>query len=190
MKLNQILLIVGLLYCGTSISYSQKMTVYKTFEDYSNDKGVEYDEFRKTMTVVSNLFLFVKKGKKKSKISCKEIWGFKYGDALFRIDQEIFYPARLMVAENLYYWENGIGHLIMIRDNKEIASYRGFDYYLSKDLTSKMVGISFSNSINASMHDNYRKFKQDYPEFTEIYDCIEEYLLISIVRDCINRYFK
>ena len=70
------------------------MIIYRTFEDYEQDKGelktgdLVYDgtySFRKQYITLKNKTPGIPKGQRKIKIYGKDMWGFELNNILFRI---------------------------------------------------------------------------------------------------------
>jgi hypothetical protein len=95
-------------------------------------------------------------------------------------------PVRLMSYGAVYYWENGFAHLHMQHDSTEAS---GFEYgraaYLSKDVQSEIVPASFKADDTRSAS---AKFREDYPAYGSMLDCIGEGTELDSVRQCVVEY--
>lgn len=131
--------------------------------------------------------MIFKKDQKKVKIHCKDIWGFSYKDALFRIDKNYSQPARVASSGKIIYYENGIAHLEMIRDNKEEGSFSiGYFCYVSKNLESELIPMP--GSLISDARKKINKFKEENPEYKELFNCIEKNYNYLNVRPCITEF--
>lgn len=145
----------------SNLSNAQKLTVYNSYQDYTDKKGDIYDEYDNLSTSFSGYTLKLYKGEEKVKVLCKDIWGFEYGGNLFRIvaDKGGF-PCMLRSSGKICYYENGTAHINMIRDkSKKGQTIQGGIYYISETINSSIEPL------------NLFKFKKTHPEIIE---CLKE----------------
>ena len=129
------------------------------------------------------LFFIDQQGNKK-KIACKNIWGFKYGDALFRTEPRSSQPARVMSLGEIVYYENGLAHLEMIRDNSTTGrSDLGYYSYISPNLKAPMTPLpNFGFSSKAR---RMRELLKIHPEYKPLFECLEKDYDLKTVIYCV-----
>src|SRR5690606_19129909 len=112
------------------------------------------------------------------------MWGFNYGDALFRIDKKHSQPTRVMNAGKIIYYENGIAHLSMIRDNSQSGSFSiGYYCYVSKNINSEMIPMPVR--LISDARKRIKEFTEENPEYKNLFDCIEKNYNYFNVRPCV-----
>lgn len=157
--------VILLLFFWNHVAYSQ-VTVFRTYEDFKNERGENYDEYNSYLVALGSATLYFLKDNAKHKIQCKDIWGFVYKDVLFRIDEFSNQPARLMSHGKIFYYENGIAHLDMLKHNKDNGtSPSSLSVFFSKSLDTPVVSSGTSKP--------YNKFKTNHPEYKEFLECID-----------------
>lgn len=191
MKNNVKILLVLITLLIPALSKAVEIIIYKTYEDYQNKNGEHYDKYVATYFAHSTFKYFAtiefSKGGKKKKIKCEDMWGFTYGDQLFRIfkeyDNTLFFPARAVsVGKKICYYENGTLYLEMKihPTKKKDDSIEGFDCYISKDLQSYLFPYSevcFPNPTEGKIR--LKKIRKSTPELNEYLDCIGDPCLTS-----------
>lgn len=187
MNKNKLILIL-LLMLLTSIAKTQ-VVVYRTFEDFQNEIGEEYDDYHSCSHTMGNVKLKFKKGGKKIKIHCKDLWGFTYKDAFFRIHKKHSKPTRLISLGKIAYYENGVAHLTMIKNNKDSGSFSiGYFCYLSKNIGSELIPMP--TNLISDVKKDIKNFKEKHPEYKDLFDCIEKDYHYLNVRPCIKEFEK
>lgn len=181
-----------LLIFFTLIANAQ-ITVYTSYDDYKNKKGITYEGFQYHTATNKNFKLLFKSDGKKTVISCKDIWGFtykkEYQEGLFRVDRTDNQPCRVLSLGKIVYYENGGAHLNML--NSYIAEAPiafGYFCYLSKDINSDFVPMP-AFLANKSRQE-YKAFKEGNPQYKELFDCIEKDYDYKKVRICIEEFEK
>ena len=112
--------------------------------------------------------------------------GFKYNGHLFRTDH-VGNIARVMATGDFIYYENGGAHLQMLRFNKNEGDFNsGYACYLSKDLSSDMCPLPSTTISDARKM--FKNFKDKYPEYEELYECIGKRTNYEHVRECVQEY--
>jgi hypothetical protein len=115
--------------CFNSLIYSQKtefdkkIYVYKTYEDYTNDKFEEKGELDGHEWVIfSGAKIFLKSNNpERAYFKANEIWGFKIDKYLFRaINGE--YPVCLIKEKGKYFYAIGTLQLTRIKFDSPKAS--------------------------------------------------------------------
>lgn len=183
MLLKNILLLA---YILTSYLSHGQVTVYYTYEDFKNEKGENYSDYGGFFISGAVTLTFIK-DKKKHKIKCKDMWGFTYKDAFFRTDEFNKVPARLMSFGKIFYYENGLAHLNMLKNNTDSGSTpSSFMFFFSKSLETPVVACT---SYRASgSHIIYQQFKDDYPEYKVLFDCINDNYHVDTARRCVSSF--
>lgn len=102
-------LLLGLTASPTVLAQNgPEITVFKTYEDFEAKRGQDYERYSGYMHVMGKVTLFLYDRGEKEKVKCANIWGFRYKDALFRVDKRYEQPAKLMSYGRLCYYENGM----------------------------------------------------------------------------------
>lgn len=145
--------------------------------------GEPVGEFVDLYPVFGQWTLFFVKDGVERKVKCKDIWGFTYKGVLFRITDEGPIPVRLMTEGQVCYYENGIAHLKMQRDNVELAEYEiGQSAYISKDIKSPIVPARFKEGDKRSISG---RFRIDHPELDALCECIGATEDMDRTRQCV-----
>lgn len=168
-----------------SATLKAQVEVYRTYEDYQNGVSESYELYGGSMHMGGRASLFFYKNDKKTTIKCKEMWGFKYKDVLFRNDVVNSHPTRVVIEGKVVYYENGFAHLEMLKYNKKEGKYElGRFCYLSKDLNSEIIPIPAHDKDYLKA---MKPFKAQYPEFQSMYECIEKEYSIDNVKGCVEK---
>ena len=145
--------------------------------------GEPVGEFVDLYPVFGQWTLFFLKDSVERKVKCKDIWGFTYKGILFRITDEGPIPVRLMTEGEVCYYENGVAHLKMQRDNVELAEYEiGQSAYLSKDIKSPIVPARFKDGDARSISG---RFREEHPELERLCTCIGASEDMDRTRQCV-----
>jgi hypothetical protein len=180
--------ILVLLFLVISIFANAQIEIYRTYEDYQKKNGEKFDEYVGYFHSMGNVKLTFKKNGEKTKIFCKDMWGFLYKDVLFRVDN-FNQPTCVMSTGKIIYYENGIAHLEMIRDNKETGDFTiGYYCYVSKNLNSDIIPMP--SSLISDAYKKIRIFKEENPQYSRLFDCIEKDYNFYKVRACVAEYEK
>lgn len=180
--------ILVLFFFYSSIIFSQ-IKIYQTFEDYKINKSQEFDELKNYY----NFRLYLSKNNKDYKIHCKDIWGFKFKNSLFRVKPV---PVKLVSKGKLFYYENGAANIKMLIEESSSAYYRNFfdgsSAYISKDINSTLIplGGPYDDILTRiRVKKKIKKFKQKYPEFDLFFECLRNNR-IETIRRCITNFEK
>lgn len=183
MLLKKVFFLLSFL-CGY-ISFSQ-VVVYETFEDFKNDKGEKYDDYH-GFSGFHSVNLFFLRGKKKHKVRCKDIWGFTYRDALFRVDERNNQPARLVSHGKIFYYENGVAHLSTLKADSYFATSFGFAVYFSNTIDSEV--IAFTSNVTMASRRDMKAYIKDNPQYKALFDCIgDDVTYPYTARTCVNSF--
>jgi hypothetical protein len=169
---------------------SAQVTIYRTFDDFENEHGEALDKYIGYMHMAGSVKLTFEKDGHKKKIHCRDMWGFRIGDDLFRIDKRYNQPTKVVSVGKICYYKNGIMRLEVIRARNKNAkkvvhgSTLGYYNYVSKSLNSDL--LSLNGRIGQGKVD---EFKTQYPEYTTLLECIEERSYTN-VRPCIEEFEK
>lgn len=188
MKSFLILLFTTLLFF---LNANSQIVIFQTYEDYKNGVGEKYDSYRGYTSVLNNLKLNLVKDNKNVNVSCENMWGLTYNDVVFRIDNSSkpYQIARLIFNGKICYYENGYAHLEMIRDNKTTGDFSiGNLNSLSKDINSEICALPFNMAIELKR--KYNAFKEEYPEYKSIFECIGKDFSQKNVLSCVQLFEK
>lgn len=183
--MKQIITIFFLAFLFLPSSTYAGITIYETYEDYQADKGEKYDSYHNHLTIAGSVRLILKKGGKKMKVNCKNIWGFKYDDALFRVDSKFNQPTKVVHEGDLIYYENGLAHLDMIKQKTEFVALQvGYFSYFSKDINSELVPVPAQGQNGGK---RWKKFKGENGKFRKLFNCVDESPIYYSIRECVKR---
>lgn len=164
-----------------------QVTIFRTFEDFKNQEGEQLDSYSYTMNSIGTIKLVFMKDGEKVKFKTREIWGFFYKNAFFRIDEITQLSLRVMSAGKVIYYENGAAHLTMLRDDKNSGSFSDGNFsYISQNINSEIIPINWR--INKKRKNPYLKLKEENPESKELFDCIEKDIDYKNIRECFEKY--
>jgi hypothetical protein len=172
-------------FCVLS-SYAQ-VQVYTTQAEYENGGGTMYTDYLKWSGSGDNVTITFSDNGDKVKIKCADMWGFTYKDELFRTAKvnKGAQLGMLMSKGKVYYYENGVAHLRILKHGGEQFEIYGADgygimYYFSASETSDLVVIRLP--FDNKKMDLYEFISR--PEYKELYDCgVTNGLLV--IRDCV-----
>lgn len=165
-----------------------EITVYETYEDFANKKGRNYDRYTAYMHIAGKVTLILMHNNEKEKVKCADIWGFRYKDALFRIDRRYEQPARLMNYGRICYYENGAAHLTMMRDSSSNSTFNiGAYCYVSTDLKDDLYQFS---GLKKDGKKALEHFIQINPFYRQYFDCVGHTNSVSKHRECIAQFEK
>ncbi|MCU0318596.1 MAG: hypothetical protein MUE88_00745 [Flavobacteriales bacterium] len=165
-----------------------EITIYDTYEDFETKKGRDFDHYTSAMHVAGKVTLILLHNNEKVKIKCSDIWGFRYKDALFRIDHRYDQPAKLMSYGRICYYENGPAHIAMMRDSTTSASFSlGAYCYVSVDLKDELYQFS---GLKKDGKKALEHFVQINPIYRQYFDCVGHTNSVSIHRECIAKFEK
>ncbi len=178
-----IILALAILVSSASVyCHSDKgVVVYSSYEQYKLKKGDAYDEY---VTWKSGASLVVKHNGNEEKVSSKNMWGFTYKNALFRICEIYNAPARLMSNKNIYYYENGLIHLTMLRDSVNSAQTNsGSLFYVSQTMQSEVLPIDYRSKATKSA---LKRFLKMFPQHKSIIACLASTTVGSYGHTCVE----
>ncbi len=179
------ILLTLLLFFSCSV-YSQ-VTVYATYEDFVNQKGVQYDDYKSWAFAGRKMSLVLLKDGEKHKIGCdKKTWGFVYKDVLFRVYVKYRQPVRLMSQGKICYYENGAAHLSMLSTGKSSGTAQGGVHsFFSAKINSEIV--PFKGTDERSESGMLFRSNSDYKY---LIGCLKKYMDIDFVRGCVSNFEK
>lgn len=165
----------------------QQVIVYKTYDDYKNNTGKEYQEF--TRYIFTNLSgsLVVKNGNEKSMIRWRDVWGFKINFFVYRIFEGEAY--RLVVpGPKLYYYDDGKTHIAGELGNRYDISNGIPTSFLSKTLESDIITVfRTSHAYDETKQIEKLKKKLPEPEYKSFFDCLGTSVFGPVLVDCVKK---
>lgn len=162
-----------------------QVTIYQSYEDFKSDKGEKYGHYKSHIAVMGSVKLNFAKVKKKGMVNCKDIWGFKYDDMLFRVHKKFKQPARVMHEGEIIYYENGLAHLEMIKRKSEMMNITtGYAVYFSKDLSSELIPMPSTGQAGGKP---YKQFKKANPKLRSLFNCIDQAPVFYSIRECMKQ---
>ncbi|MDA9773988.1 hypothetical protein N9B82_03435 [Saprospiraceae bacterium] len=186
MKFTQLLFVF--IFCSLNALYSQaaEIILFETHEDYLNGKGTAYEgkyEFVGGIILWTRpVIRFRNLNALKDKsvyfdIQSKEIWGFKYGDHLFRIYDKYFIPVFVRESGDFIYYENGFAILEILDAGVSLDSKLGDYKTMQFGYTYKAQFVS--KSLRSRIYQFTPRMKsvrvlREIPSVRSVYDCIKE----------------
>ncbi|MCC6700766.1 MAG: hypothetical protein IT221_04535 [Fluviicola sp.] len=188
MKTIKLILVLSILFF-THNSHAQ-FKVYRTFEDAQNDIGEEYDDYSGYFHAMGSVRLKLLKDSIETTVECKNIWGFTYKGAIFRVEKKYSQPAIILSNNNIVYYENGLAHLHMLKFNSNNAEVNvGQACYISTDINSEMIAVPIL--YRRDVMKRFKKFIKNNPEYKPLGDCILiKVRTLTIIRSCIEEFQK
>lgn len=185
--------VLSLLCIWLSLVVQSQVTVFKTFEDFQAEKGETYEEYEKYVINFGSFAMKLKNGSKSTKIKASNIWGFTYGDALFRIEGENNLPVMVLSLGKIVFYGNGLAFLTMIKEQDNSGSfYSGHHGYMSKDINSPIYPVvtrPVGALIAGDPHVSFKKFRDSHPEYTPIFRCIGAYYKnLDLMLECVQKF--
>ena len=166
-----------------------EVIVFETFQDFVDQKGTTYDDYHGYSHAMGAVKIILKDNGKKVKIKCRDIWGFVYNDALFRTDHVHDQPVRLLSFGKICYYENGIAHLNMLKNDSESGSFSiGYYCYVSATIDGTLVPMP--STLLSDARKKIKKFKEANPQYKDLFDCIEKNYNYQNVRPCVEEFEK
>ena len=119
-------------------------------------------------------------------VRCKDIWGFRLGSALYRVEPDMGLPAFVVTTDAPWFYENGIAHLrrYLEETTTEYVEW-GPPGYLSHDLNSDMKHLGRSNMEYDRL--GVGKLLKSTPAYAALRECVGTYFYYHPVRRCILR---
>ncbi|MDA9774485.1 hypothetical protein N9B82_05970 [Saprospiraceae bacterium] len=205
------LMLIGVLFFGNSNTMQgAKLTIYNNYEDYVSNQGIHYEgdfEFReitKHMSLNAAKFRNVDKehGERRVKVKLWVVWGFQFGDHLFRVTEKYDVPVYVRQEGSLIYYENGAAILRMLKLGKSLDQ----DTYSYETKTTRPPVVMDSSLITASMFvsktlksriypfspKEKKKLIELLPEIAAVYECLDGSVGIQMKRSrmCFDEVIK
>lgn len=163
------------------VLYSQSVTVYRSFEEYQNKKGLKFEAYQKMVHTPSGKYrLVVRKAGKNMKVKCEKLWGFVLAKELYRTYGTGQY-VKLVSEDKLYYFENGEAYL-----NKGTFIVGHYNF-VAKTIDGELVPMPNPDS-KPEIIQQYEQFKESNPQYKKFFDCFDKSHNLEICRDCIDRF--
>lgn len=145
-------------------SRSQTLIVFKTFDDFLNNKGEKHEglTYSGANTGPAFMVLVFNSLFGKFRLSQKGHWGFIYKGQLYKFDNRRDPVWVGIVGKNIVYYENGYAHL-----NEKGYCPAGWFYYLSADLNSDPFVIPTRRHV-------YKRIMEANPECKPLFECIDQ----------------
>lgn len=143
------------------ITPSAQITMYKSYNDYIDKKGIDY-EFVK---ISGWKKIMIKVDGKTTTFPVEDFWGWTYKKVLFRVDKSTKTYGAVVKAGNCIYYEQGYGWMSALKNLLTFFTYSsvGQNQYISQDLESEMYVLE---------PDEMKDFSANYPQFASVASCI------------------
>ena len=197
--MKNILVFLLLAFSSIMLHAQDSLIIYKTFEDYQQDKGelrtgdLVYSgtfTFRKKYFTLKNKTPDIPKEQKKIKIHGKDMWGFKLNNVLFRVKEKLGIPVCLMSEGKFFYYENGLVHIRILlskkpRNVEQLTDGWGGRAYFSTEINSELKRLPGFGEIGGNRTNN--KYIHRYPELKEFFMCAKGYRYPKL-RKCVEEF--
>jgi hypothetical protein len=181
-----------LFFLGNTIQVKAQTGVYRTYDDYLNNKLEVMDRYKGHFDSFSRItYLFKKKGGGSVKIKCMDVWGCVVNGCLFRTNRITSQPVYVsMIGKKTVYYQNGLAYLQICRDNSTTGEYsHGHLCYISKDLNSEIVDTDNTTEVlNKTLQDFLQNLANSNPEYKSLTDCIGKRKNCDGVLECIKTF--
>ena len=171
------------------LSLQAQTKIFKSYEEYVNGTGKTIDgNYTDWVSgTFGSLIKITKSDGKVEKIHLKEFWGFTNQGYIFR--KLGFELAVLVDTGKINFWYNGMAAVRLLPSLKANVTLVGHPdehslCYLSVgDINAPIYKMDFLYGQKY-----FKRFKKDFPDYDDFYDCLEKYLLYNEVRKCVNTY--
>lgn len=183
-------LILVLVLLSIGFTSKAQIKIYRTYLDYTSQNVEQYDTYNTYSLTLGKAQLHLKNGDDKVKIWCRDIWGFEYRGATFRVDKENERPVRVMNEGKIVYYENGLEHLTMLRDNQnpDYLSAEANEYlsYFSESINSPIIPVPRLMMIKGAK--KLQLFEKENEEYKELFECIGNDHNYLTIRSCVEAF--
>ncbi|MCW3084165.1 MAG: hypothetical protein JWP12_1531 [Bacteroidetes bacterium] len=168
---------------------AQTVIIYKTYEDFQNNNGEQYDSLKNAWA--SHFHMALLKDGKRIAVEGKNFWGFKYGDALFRVNKGAAYRV-LTYGPKLCYYEDGYAYIVSIMHKESMVSFEnGMPVsFISTSLNSEL--ITLFRTVHDYKHEEKQieklRTKLAGPVYDDFFKCINGSLFIDVLRACTQKF--
>lgn len=163
-----------------------QVVIYPTVEAYRTRTGESVGAFVELLPARRDHLLAVDKDGARREVPCSTLWGFTYGDVVYRINSdERHAPVRLWTQGGICYYENGHAHLRMQHERLEqvmFAEGQGHRSYVSKDLEGPIVPAVFREGDARSASG---RFRMAHPQYAPLFTCIGDADDLDRTRQCV-----
>ena len=147
----------------------------------------DYDKY--WYDTLGNSTVTFEKAGKKFTFDCSKIWGFQYHYKLFRSGKDGTPPLRIISAGKIVYYENGLAHLEMLKNDSENGNFsKGFYCYVSVNLLGKTVAMP--PELSNELYKEVEKFKKENKQYKKLFECIESDYNYPKISECIKKFEK
>ncbi|MBK6626629.1 MAG: hypothetical protein IPJ87_15635 [Flavobacteriales bacterium] len=163
-----------------------QVVLYPSMEAYRTRAGEAVGAFVELVPAGRDHRITVEKDGARREVGCSTLWGFGYGDVVYRINpDERHAPVRLWTHGGICYYENGHAHLRMQHERLEqvmFAEGQGHRSYVSKDLEGPIVPAVFREGDERSASG---RFRAAHPQYAPLYTCIGGADDLDRTRQCV-----
>jgi len=187
--MKKIMLLILAVFCTANLFAN--VIVYKTYQDYVDNKGVSYDEYagQKEGHLTVDVSYVFKKGGEKTEIKNTDMWGLKVNDVLFRVfhNGRGSSAGRVMSTGKVTYYEFGREHIDNVNKGKP-------DEKIDSDKAWKAISVGLNDPIcwaffpddKNRMNKKDQEYQKSHPEFEQLYNCIKDHSDVKIIRKCVK----
>ena len=198
--------IFGLLFFGLFIGkaqekYSGSIVIYPTYEDYLQNSGIVHEgDYMSTSSghffgKVRYTFKEKKQNSseksKKIKLYTNDIWGFKWGDGLYRISpfyepMYVFYNGKVVYYE-ICDFDISESHLVAPTDTDVDKYVDVTECVISEGLNTDLFVVRYNNSSKRRKEnlEGTKRMLQKHPNGMQVFECLTQTKNFKERRKCI-----
>jgi hypothetical protein len=199
-------LIFGLFFFGIFIGkaqekYSGTIIIYPTYEDYLQNSGIVHEGdylstgsghfFGRVWYTFKEKKLKSSGKRKKLKLYTNDIWGFKWGDGLYRISpfhepMYVFYNGKVVYYE-VCDFHISITHFVAPTDTDVDKYVDVTECVISEGLNTNLFVVQYNNS-NKRRKENLegtKRLLQKHPNGMQVFECLTQTKKFKERRKCI-----
>lgn len=184
--MNKLKSVLFVFLCSIMLHTKSQVIIYSTYEDYTQNKGVKYDDYNGWSHAGGSVTLYLENNKKKVSVKCKDIWGLTYDSALYRIDKRLSQPYVLAMKGKIFLYLNGCSQLSFSKHETYSPDMSpGYAFAISRDINSAINPLTGYNRTSA-----YKEFKENNPDLIPLFDCLGKNPTDTKVLSCVESFNK
>ena len=98
-------------------------------------------------------------------------------------------PLRIISVGKIVYYENGLAHLDMLKNDSESGNFsKGYYCYVSVNLLGTTVAMP--PELSSGLYKEVEKFKKENKQYKKLFECIESEYNYPKITECIKKFEK
>ena len=180
--------------------YSGDLVVYPTYSHFERDSGIvhegNYLSTGSTHLFGGRRYLFkeatgpVSGKRKKMKLFVKDIWGFKWGEALYRISPSldpmyVFYNGKIVYYEVCYFHISVSSFVNPTHQNPD-RDVDVTEAVLSENLNSTLYAVKYTDNRRKADLEGVMSVLKKHPKGMDVFNCLIQRKTYKELRECIQ----